>query len=131
MNRQPETKELRSFGLIVGGIFSIIGLWPVFFRSEGPRIWAVVVGGVLMGLGLVVPASLKQVHKVWMMIGHTLGWVNTRILLGAVFYGLITPMGLVMRLLGKDPLHLTLVPEAPTYRMTRSPRPRTHMKNQF
>jgi len=60
-----------------------------------------------------------------------LGWVNTRILLGVIFYGLITPMGLFLRLLGKDAMRRVLVQEAQTYRIARSPRSHAHMKNQF
>jgi len=131
MQPQSEIKELRSFGLIVGGIFSVIGLWPVVFRSETPRVWAVVLGAGLIGLGVAIPWSLKQVYKVWMRVGHALGWVNTRILLGVIFYGLITPMGLFLRLLGKDAMRRVLVQEAPTYRIARFPRSHVHMKNQF
>ena len=131
MTRQSATKELRTFGLIVGGVFSIIGLWPVLFRGDSPRIWAISVGGALIGLGLVLPSSLKHVHHIWMKIGHVLGYINTRILLGVIFYGLITPMGVIMRIFGKDPMHRGLVPEADTYRVIRPARSRTHMKSQF
>lgn len=131
MTRQGETKELRTFGLMVGGIFSIIGLWPVLFRGDAPRIWAISVGGALVGLGLALPSSLKHIHRIWMKIGHVLGYINTRILLGVIFYGLITPMGGIMRLFGKDSMHRVLVPGADTYRVIRSPRSRLHMKNQF
>lgn len=131
MAQQGNTKELRTFGLMVGGIFLVIGLWPILFRGESPRIWAISVGSVLVGLGLALPASLTHVFRIWMKIGHVLGWINTRILLGVIFYGLITPMGLVMRLFGKDSMHRTLAPEANSYRVIRPPRSRFHMKNQF
>jgi hypothetical protein len=131
MQPQLETKELRSFGLIVGGIFSVIGLWPLVFRGESPRVWAIALGVGLIGLGIVIPWSLKQVYKAWMLIGHALGWINTRILLGVIFYGLITPMGLFLRLLGKDAMRRVLVQEALSYRVPRSPRSHAHMKNQF
>lgn len=131
MIQQDNTKELRIFGLMVGGIFSIIGLWPIFVRGDSPRIWAVSVGGALVGLGLALPSSLKHVHRIWMKIGHVLGFINTRILLGVIYYGLITPMGVIMRLSGKDPMRRALVPGADTYRVIRPPRSRFHMKNQF
>ncbi len=127
----PTSKELRQFGCIVGGVFSVIGLWPVVFRSESPRLWALILGGLLIVLGAIVPKSLKQVHGGWMKIGHALGSINTRIILGIIYYVLITPMGLVMRLMGKDPMHRTLTRETDTYRVVRVPRSRQHMKNQF
>lgn len=131
MNQQPTMKDLRLFGLIVGGVFSVIGLWPVVFRSEDPRLWAMVVGIALMVLGAVLPQSLKQIHYGWMKIGHVLGTINTRIILGIIYYGLVTPMGLVMRLMGKDSMHRALMQDATSYRVVRAPRPRHHMRNQF
>ena len=131
MKQPVETKELRHFGLIVGGVFSVIGLWPVMFRGEGVRLWASILGGTLVAIGLVLPRSLQPIHRGWMWIGHILGWINTRIILGIVFFGLITPMGVVMRLFGKDAMRRVLVQEATSYRIVRSPRLRGHMKNQF
>lgn len=129
--QQPTTKDLRQFGFLVGGVFEMIGLWPLVFRGDSPRLWAMVLGILLIALGAVVPQSLKQVHKTWMKIGHVLGLINTRIILGIVYYLLITPMGLIMSLMGKDPMHRGLQQDATTYRIVRAARPRHHMKNQF
>jgi len=131
MNVQATTKDLRHFGLLVGGVFSVIGLWPVVFRGENPRLWALIGGATLMLLGAVVPQSLKQIHAGWMKVGHVLGTINTKIILGIIYYGLVTPMGMVMRLMGKDSMHRVLMQEATTYRVVRAPRPRHHMRNQF
>jgi hypothetical protein len=129
--QQPTTKDLRQFGLLVGGVFAVIGLWPVVFRSESPRVWAMALGGLLMVLGAIAPQSLKQVHGGWMKVGHILGSINTKIILGIIYYLLITPMGLVMRLMGKDPMHRAFTRGTDTYRIMRVPRPRDHMRNQF
>jgi saxitoxin biosynthesis operon SxtJ-like protein len=131
MTQEPTTKDLRQFGLVVGGVFSVIGLWPALFRNEEPRLWALILGGALMFLGAALPKSLKQIHFGWMKIGHVLGTINTRIILGIIYFGLITPMGLVMRLMGKDSMHRALMQDATTYRVVRAPRPRHHMRNQF
>lgn len=134
MNRQPAQptrKDLRQFGCIVGGIFSVIGLWPTVVRDESPRLWSLVLGGTLVLLGLAVPQSLKQIHYGWMKVGHVMGAINTSIILGVIYYGMITPMGVVMRLMGKDSMHRLLVQDATTYRVVRAPRPRNHMRNQF
>ena len=125
-----ETKQLRSFGLIVGGIFALIGVWPALWRAQ-PRLWSLLLGGVLIALALVWPRSLAQVYRLWMTVGEVLGWINTRLILGVLFYGLFTPMGLLMRLRGQDPMRRTLTPEADTYRVVRQPRPASHMRHQF
>ncbi|MGE0471010.1 MAG: SxtJ family membrane protein [Nitrospira sp.] len=130
-NPQPTHKDLRQFGLIVGGVFSVIGVWPVVFRGESLRLWAIVLGSVLVVLGAIVPQSLKQVHQGWMKIGHVLGAINTRIILGIIYYLLITPMGIVMRLMGKDPMHRAVRENVETYRVVRAARSRHHMRNQF
>jgi hypothetical protein len=131
MNEPVDKKQLRSFGLLVGGVFSVIGLWPILFRGEPMRVWAVGIGALLMVLGGIVPSVLAPVHKGWMWIGHVLGWINTRILLGIVFYGLVTPTGIVFRLLGKDTMRQAFAQDSGTYRVVRKPRPRGHMKYQF
>jgi hypothetical protein len=131
INQQPTMRDLRQFGLLVGGVFAVIGLWPVVFRSESPRLWAMILGSLLVVLGALAPQSLKQIHKGWMKVGHILGSINTKIILGIIYYLLITPMGLVMRLLGKDPMHRVLTQDTDTYRIVRSPRSRHHMRNQF
>jgi cell division protein FtsW (lipid II flippase) len=128
---QATNKELRQFGLLVGGVFAVVGLWPVVFRGEPSRLWAIVFGSLLLILGSIVPQTLRQIHRGWMKIGHVLGSINTKIILGIIYYGLITPMGVVMRLMGKDLMGRALAKEARTYRVVRVPRPRQHMRNQF
>ena len=125
------TKHLRSFGLMVGGIFALIGIWPALWRGQPLRLWSLLLGGLLMGLALIWPRSLTQVYRFWMTVGEVLGWINTRIILGVIFYVLFTPMGLLMRLRGKDPMRRTLTPEAESYRVVRQPRPSSHMMHQF
>jgi hypothetical protein len=131
MDNSVTRKELRQFGLLVGGIFIVIGLWPLVFRDEPLRLWAIVPGGLLIMLGSILPHVLAPVHKGWMWVGHILGWINTRILLGVVFYGLITPIGIVFRMMGKDSMRQVFAKESQTYRILRTPRPHGHMKHQF
>ena len=131
MNQDFSAKELRRFGLLVGGIFNVIGLWPMLLHGESLRLWALGVGGLLMVLGGMLPQALFPIHKGWMKVGHILGWINTRILLGIVFYGLITPIGIVFRLMGKDTMRQAFSEASSIYRVIRQPRPRSHMKYQF
>ena len=134
MNAMPNeitNKQLRSFGFTVGGIFALIGLWPLVIRGEGLRLWAVVLAACLLVPAIILPRSLVWVHKGWMAVGHVLGWINTRIILGVVFYGIVTPIGIVRRWLGKDPMGRRLRPDLDSYRVVRKPRPRSHLTKQY
>ena len=99
-----EARELRRFGLLVGAIFAAIAIWPVAFRGELPRSWALILAGSLIAIGLAAPRALRPVQRWWMRLGHALGWVNTRLLLGTVYFLVLTPIGAAMRLIGRDPL---------------------------
>jgi hypothetical protein len=131
MKRQDDKKQLRHFGLIVGGIFAVIGLWPMVFRAQSPRPWALALAVALVVPALVLPGSLTYVHRVWMAAGEALGWVNTRIILSVIFYGLVTPMGIIMRRFGRDPMQRRFEPGVATYRVPKSARTAAHMTRQF
>ena len=131
MPNDPDAKQLRSFGLIVGGVFALIGLWPVVWHGAALRLWSVIIAGGFSVPALVWPQSLTYVYRLWMLGGLILGWINTRVILGLVFYSLFTPVGIVRRLLGKDPMRLRAQPHADTYRIVRQPRSRSHMTRQF
>ncbi len=114
-------RALRSFGLVVGGVF--VGIAAVIaWRSGGATPWAAGVGGLgasLMLLGLAVPGWLRPVYRVWMGLAVVLGFVMTRVLLTLVFVLLVVPIGLGLRLAGKDLLRLRLDPEAASYWLPR------------
>jgi len=130
MTRSTDAAQLRKFGLLVGGIFGAIGLWPIV-RGAGPRSWALIAGVLLILPALLAPRILAPVYRIWMTVGEALGWINTRIVLGVVFYGLITPMGLIRRLRTEDPMRRRHDPSAESYRVPKPPRPGTHMNRQF
>jgi hypothetical protein len=131
MTSEPDPRQLRNFGLMVGGIFGAIGLWPVVFRGSAPRLWAVALAVALVLPAVIAPRILTHTYRAWMALGQGLSWVNTRIILGAVFYAVITPMGVVMRLGGYDPMRRRIGSGAGTYRVTARPRAGAHMRRQF
>jgi predicted membrane metal-binding protein len=131
MPSDVSNKQLRSFGFTVGGIFALIALWPLILRGEDPRWWALVIAAGLLAPAVVLPRSLVWVHKGWMAIGHIMGWINTRIILGFVFYFIVTPTGMVRRWLGKDPMGRRLRPDLDSYRIVRKPRPASHLMKQY
>jgi hypothetical protein len=131
MHARANDRELRRFGWLVGGILAVIGLWPLLFRAEAPRVWLLVVGAVLMLAGGIMPAALAPAYRAWMWLADVLGWINTRVILGVVFYAVFTPVGLVMRFLRHDPLRRRYEPLASTYRVVRDARRGDHMRRQF
>jgi len=126
-----DVRSLRTFGFLVGGIFLLLVAWPAVARREDPRLWALIAAFLLLGPAVVYPRALGPVHRIWMKIGRVLGWINTRIILGVLFYLIVTPVGMVLRWMGKDPMHRRFDPRAATYRLTREVRPASHMRHQF
>jgi Saxitoxin biosynthesis operon protein SxtJ len=131
MKNVVDNKQLRSFGLIVGGIFAVIAVWPLVIHSAEPRWWSLIVAAVLVLPAVVYPQSLYWPHKGWMAVGTVLGWINTRIILGAVFFFVVTPIGAVRRLLGKDPMGKKLKSDVDSYRVLRKPRTASHLTRQY
>ncbi len=130
MKPTTDRKQLRSFGLIVGGIFAVLSLLPRIFRHQDVRTWALVLGALLVLPAILMPRVLKWPHYVWMRIGHVLGWINSRIIMTIAFYAIFTPVGFIRRL-SSDPMNRKFDPERTTYRVKREGRPPSHMTHQF
>jgi len=102
-------KQLRQFGIIIGiGIPIIIGWLIPFIWSHSFRAWTFWLGLPLFVLGLIKPTLLFYPYKAWIGIGHILGWINSRIILGLVFILVLQPIAYAMRLFGYDPLKQNL-----------------------
>jgi O-antigen/teichoic acid export membrane protein len=124
-------KQLRSFGLTVGGIFAFIALWPIVVRAADPRWWALLLALCLVLPAVIFPQILIWPYRAWMALGFVLGWINTRIILGILFFLIVTPIGVVRRWLGKDPMGRKLRPDLDSYRIARQPRPPSHLTRQY
>ena len=97
----------RSFGLSVGSAFLVFAalLWWRGHTSAAPVL--AVVGTLLVAFGAVYPRALRGPGRVWWRFAQVLGWINSRILLTIFFALVLTPVGLVMRLAGRNPLRPT------------------------
>jgi len=115
-------------GAVVGGLFGL--LLPWLFGLDYPA-WPWITAGVLLLWGLLAPASLGPVYRLWMKFGAALGWVNSRIILSLMFYLMIFPVGLFMRMLGKDPLMRRLESNKPSYRITSKVQPGKQMEKPY
>jgi hypothetical protein len=110
----------RSFGLVLAGAFTVIGLWPLV-RGAGGRWWSLGLAIAFLGFALLWPAGLRPLNYLWFKLGLALHRLVSPLVLGGIFFGTVTPLALVMRALGKDPLRLRLDPDAPSYWIPREP----------
>jgi hypothetical protein len=116
-------RELRKFGLLVGGVFALIGV-ILLLRHRPAAPYSLIAGALLIVPGLIVPRGLKHVYIVWMSLAIVLGFVVSGILLILFFFLVITPIGLVARCLGNDFLNLKLDRAAASYWMPRERKPK-------
>jgi len=96
--------QARKSALLVGGVLLAIAAWNVY--QARPTVYWIAggLGALLVLIGAASVSASRAFHSGWMRFAAVLGWINSRILLSVVFYGLLTPTGLVRRLLGRDPL---------------------------
>ena len=112
-------KRLREFGLLIGFGFPLLIGWLIpALMGHGFRTWTLWVGFLGLIIGLTSPRLLYFPYKLWMKIGLTLGWVNSRIILGLVFMIVLLPIALIMRIFKYDPLRTKIKGET-TYRENR------------
>ncbi len=105
MRETISKKQLREFGILIGFGFPILIGWllPLLFGHEF-RAWTLWMGISGLILGLTIPRLLHYPYKIWMALGHALGWINSHIILGLVFIFVVQPIAYLMRLTGYDPL---------------------------
>ncbi len=128
-----DNKGLRKFGLTTGAIVVVLfaAFFPWVFDAATMPIWPWILAGLLWVPALLMPSVLRPVYTTWMKIGHGIGWVNTRIILGVLFYILVLPMGLIMRLFGKDPMTRKLDKSVSSYRVKSVSEPKDRLEKPF
>lgn len=110
----------RAFGLTFAIIFALGGLSPLL-RGRPVRGWALVAAAVVFLVALVLPRGLAPLNRIWLRFGLLLHACTSPVILALVFFTCVTPIGLVRRWLGKDPLRLRLDHDAATYWIERQP----------
>lgn len=144
MARPPQTHESRrraadvtlgsdrAFGIVFTVVFAVIALWPLIGGAV-PRLWALGVAAVFLAVALIRPGTLHPLNLVWFRFGMLLHRLVSPLILGLIFYLSVTPVALIMRVLGKDPLGLKFDREARSYWLDRDPPGPAHdsLKNQF
>lgn len=107
-------RDVRHFGLLFAAVSALAGVFMVWKGSRGIVI-PFGLAGLFLLTGLFLPGVLRPFYVVWMRFAAVLAWVNTRVLLSVAFFLVLTPIGRVLRLLGKDPLDRRIDRTAATY----------------
>lgn len=131
-SHSAETGSDRAFGVVFAVFFAAIGFFPLV-KGDLPYWWALVFAGVFLVVVAAAPAVLAPLNRLWMRFGGLLHRIMTPVILGVVFFTTVIPIGMLLRLLGKDVISLQFEPERESYWVDREPgepEPET-MKNQF
>ena len=119
----------RSFGFLFFVVFVAVSLWPLK-SQEDLRLWALILSLIFLVLGILNSRFLTPLNKLWYKFGIFLGSIVSPIVMGIVFFTIVTPIGLIMRFLGKDLLKVNKNKIASTYWINRE-KQKTTMKKQF
>ena len=118
----------RSFGVVFFIVFLLITIYPLFKGNE-LRIWSLIISFIFLGLGLINSKLLTPLNKLWFKFGLLLGKFISPLIMGIIFFVVVTPIGIIMRLLKKDLLNLKFNKQK-TYWIEKTG-PKSKMKNQF
>lgn len=107
-------KECRKFGISVGTVVLLLG-FLLMYNGKNSSVYFILAGGCLIILGMALPVVLKPLQKVWMSFAVVMGFVMTRVILSILFYIIVTPVGIIARISGKDFLDLRIEKEKKSY----------------
>ena len=119
----------RSFGIVFFIVFVLIAIYPLINQGE-VRIWSLIISFLFLFLGLLNSKILTPLNKLWFRFGLFLGKIISPIIMAVIFFLVVTPIGLLMRLFGKDVLNLKLNKKINSYWIEKVG-PKSKMKNQF
>ena len=119
----------RSFGIVFFIVFVLIAIYPLINQGE-VRIWSLIISSLFLLLGLLNSKILTPLNKLWFRFGLFLGKIISPIIMGIIFFLVVTPIGLLMRLFGKDVINLKLNKKKNSYWIEKVG-PKSKMKNQF
>ena len=118
----------RSFGIVFFVVFLLITLYPLTY-SQDIRVWSAIISIIFLVLGLLNSKILTPLNKLWFKFGIFLGKIISPLIMGIIFFLVVTPIGLIMRLFGKDVLNLNYN-NSQSYWIEKNG-PKSKMKNQF
>jgi len=128
-NSKVKMSSNRSFGIVFFIVFLLISLWPLI-NDENIRWWSFFISIIFLFLGLIDSKVLSPLNKIWFKFGIILGRIVSPIVMGIIFFAVVTPIGIFMRLIGKDLLGMKFSKNKKTYWINRE-KIKTSMKQQF
>ena len=129
LNSKIKISSNRNFGLLFFTVFLIVALWPLKYEAD-IRLWSLTLSIIFFILGIFNSKLLTPLNKLWFKFGIFLGAIISPIIMGIVYFLVVTPIGIFMRLLGKDFLKMKKVQNTSTYWIKRGKQLST-MKKQF
>ena len=130
MIKKNDTKQIRNFGYLFCFVFLLIGIYPIINNDE-IRMWSIVISILFFFSGLFRLKYLIPLLKIWMKFGILLGNLISPIVLGIIFFGLVTPTSFLMKIFKKDHLKLKKELKQKTYWIKKDDKQHQSMKNQF
>ena len=118
----------KSFGIVFFVVFLIVALYPLL-ENESVRLWSIILSAIFLILGMLDSKFLTPLNKIWFKFGILLGSIVSPIVMGVVFFAIVTPTSIIMKVLGKNLLNLKK-DNKKTYWIARS-KIKSKMKNQF
>lgn len=115
-----EVGSSRSFAVVFAVVFAIIGAYPLL-RGGDPRVWALVIAGAFVLVGLVYPKALQPLNVLWFKFGMLLGRIINPLVMLIIYVVTVVPIGIILRLVGKDLLSLKLDSANSSYWIVRAP----------
>ena len=128
MNKNIKLPTNKNFGIVFSIVFLIIALFPLI-NNESLRIWYLIISAVFLFLGLINSKILTPLNNIWFKFGLILGRIVSPVIMGVVFFLVVTPTAFIMRLVGKDLLNLKFNKHK-SYWIEKNG-PKSNMKNQF
>ena len=127
-----DTRELRRFGVAAGALLVVLVWWLVpWWRGAAHSPWALAAGLGLLALGLAWPRAIRPLYRLWRPVGRRLAIANTWLLLGVVFFVVLTPLGAVLRRTGRLQYRSGFDPRASSYRIDVERRHVTNLEEPF
>ena len=131
-NTEVKMGSDKSFGLVFAAVFLVVAILPLW-NLEAVRYWALGFAAAFAMVAFLRPVYLRSLNRIWFLFGLLLHKIVSPIIMGILFFLTVTPIGIAMRVFGKDPLNKTFDPDAKSYwiEIDKDQQPASSMRNQF